>query len=74
MGECFCDRSLCRYRMVGISVQISVSMCRFSLHYGLVSMVGARDAVSVQERNGSFTVRTLHSELDVGINLIYVFE
>ena len=58
--------------MGGISVQISVSMCRFSIHCGVESMVGVRGALSVQERNASFTVRTLHSELDVGNHLIYV--
>ena len=60
--------------MVEISVQISLSICRFSIHCDVDSMVGVRGALSVQERNASFTVRTLHSELDIGIHLIYVAE
>ena len=35
--------------MVGIPVQISVSMCRVSLHCGVDSMVGVRGAFSVQK-------------------------
>ena len=68
MGECLYDRPFCRYRIAGIPVQISVSMCRFSIHCGVHSMVGVRGALSVQERNASLTVMTLHSKLDVGIH------
>ena len=74
MGECLYDRSFCRYRMVGIPVQIFVSMCRFYIHCGVDNVVAVRGALSFQERNASFTVRTLHSELDVCIHLIYVVE
>ena len=37
-------------------------------------MVAVRGALSVKERNASFTVRILHSTLDVGIHLIYEIE
>ena len=74
MGECLYGRPFCRYRMVGIPVQISVSMCRFSIQCGVDGTVGVRGALSVQEKNASFTVRTLLSELDVVIHLIYVVE
>ena len=74
LGECLHDRSFCRYRMAGIPVQIPVSMCRFSIHCGVDSMVAVRGALSVHESNASFTVRALHNELDVGIHLIYVVE
>ena len=42
MGECLYDRPFCRYRMVGIPVQISVSICRFSILCGVDSIVGVR--------------------------------
>ena len=74
LGECLYNRSFCRYRMVGIPVQMSVSMCRCSIHCVMDSMVGVGGALSVQERNVSITNRTLNSEFDVGIHFIYAVE
>ena len=47
--------------MVGIPIQIPVSMCRFSIHGGVYSVVAVGDTLGVQEGNASFTVRPFHS-------------
>ena len=58
----------------GISFQIPASICRFSIHSGVHSVVGIRGTLDVQEGNASFIVRTFHSELYVVIQLIYIIE